>query len=207
MIVVCHPQTCLGVRMTGNQMSLQEEHRKGCERYNIPGHAHELTFSCYRRQPFLSDERFCRFLAKAVARAMAVHRCDLWAYVFMPEHVHLLVHPRKFEYSISPILHSIKQSASRRVMIYARRHSLKILSSMATGQKDPAFRFWQDGGGFDRNVFKFPTMVHVVKYIHNNPVRRGLVAQPEEWMWSSARDWAGLGLGPISIDISTFPPA
>jgi len=54
------------------------------------------------------------------------------------------------------------------------------------------FRFWEAGGGFDRNLWHAEAVQEAVQYIHANPVRRGLVEKPTEWPWSSARFWAGL---------------
>ena len=66
---------------------------KKCKRYDISGHAHELTFCCYRKQKFLAKDRTCKWLADAIDAARMKHCFSLWAYVFMPEHVHLLVNP------------------------------------------------------------------------------------------------------------------
>ncbi|MFQ6007623.1 MAG: transposase [Candidatus Zixiibacteriota bacterium] len=181
------------------------QHRKQCHRYNIPGHAHELTFCCYQHRAFLNSERTCHYLAEAIIRAKAIHQFDLWAYVFMPEHVHLLICPRKESYSISKILLSIKQPVSRRVLIYLRKNNPSSLRLLATGQKHTPYRFWLDGGGYDRNITIGSTLIDVVRYIHNNPVRRGLVSRPEDWLWSSATDWNCLGKGAISVDIDSFP--
>ncbi len=74
---------------------------KTCKRYNIPGHAHELTFTCFRRFQLLSRERTCRWPIDAVGRARSCHAFDIWAYVIMPEHVHLLIFPRGESYNIS----------------------------------------------------------------------------------------------------------
>ena len=38
------------------------KHRKRCKNYNIPGDAHELTFSCFQRLPLLSKDRTRHFL-------------------------------------------------------------------------------------------------------------------------------------------------
>lgn len=65
-----------------------------------PGHSHELTFSCFRRFAFLKAERTCQWLADAIQTARVKHSFDLWAYVFMPDHVHLIVHPRLPEYAV-----------------------------------------------------------------------------------------------------------
>jgi REP element-mobilizing transposase RayT len=58
-----------------------------------PDAAHELTFSCHRRFAFLRAERTCAWLADAIDKARYEHPFLLWAYVFMPEHVHLLIWP------------------------------------------------------------------------------------------------------------------
>ena len=47
-------------------------------------------------------------------------------------------------------------------------------------------RFWQDGGGFDRNSIDLRVILAMIEYIHGNPVRRQLVERPEDWKWSSA---------------------
>jgi putative transposase len=98
-------------------MHREEIHRKKCRRYNFPGDAHELTFSCYRHRAFLSSNRTCRYLVDSIVRAKQKYEFDLWAYVFMPNHAHLLVYPRKQDYSVSQILLSIKQSVSRKAVI------------------------------------------------------------------------------------------
>ena len=61
-------------------------------------------------------------------------------------------------------------------------------------------RFWQAGGGYDRNIIDEKTAWKVIDYIHLNPVRRGLVERPEDWEWSSARWYAGLRPVPLEID-------
>ena len=71
--------------------------------YNDPGHAHFLTFSCFRRVEIFADDHVCDMLAQSIIRARDLREMDLWAYVFMPDHVHLLVRPRKSEYSISVV--------------------------------------------------------------------------------------------------------
>jgi putative transposase len=68
--------------------------RKRCRRYDDPGHAHALTFSCYRRLPLLSKDQTRRWLIEAIDVARRLVHFDLWAYVIMPEHAHLLLAPQ-----------------------------------------------------------------------------------------------------------------
>jgi putative transposase len=186
-------------------METGETHRKKCCRYNFPGNAHELTFSCYRGRPFLSKDRTRGYLVDAILAAKHKHAFDLWAYVFMPEHVHLLICPHEEAYSIATILRAIKQPASRRAMIYLREHNPQALAWLATGQTKTPYCFWQAGGGYDRNMTSVETLVKAAKYIHANPVRRGLVMHPGEWPYSSAHDWETGTSGLLPIDFDTFP--
>jgi len=90
---------------------------KKCIRYNIPGHAHELTFSCYRNRRFLLSERTCQLLIESIEKAREEHHFSLWAYVIMPDHVHLLIQPRDNEYNISNILKEIKTDPVRKGLV------------------------------------------------------------------------------------------
>ncbi len=70
-------------------------HRKTCKRWDIPWDAHYLTFSCFRRQPLLAKTRPCLWLLKSLAKVRVARPFDLWGFVIMPEHVHLLLLPHE----------------------------------------------------------------------------------------------------------------
>ena len=174
-------------------------------RLNIPGHAHELTFSCYKRKPFLKSNSINLILAESINKARQKHCFEVWAYVFMPEHVHILLYPKEEIYSISDILKSIKQSSSRRIINHLRENKPSSLVYLETGISGRKYRFWQKGGGYDRNYYKPKEIIKQVYYIHDNPVRRGLVDGPEEWHWSSAGFWMLEEEGPVVVERENFP--
>ena len=163
---------------------------KTCVRYNDTGHAHCLTFSCCQRLPLLRDPRACQVLIDSLAAARTRHEFDLWAYVIMPEHVHVVLCPRRSSYSISTILAAIKRPAAYRL-----------------GGEKPAGlpHYWQPGGGYDRNLFKVQTVYREIEYLHANPVRRGLCQAPEQWRFSSAGFWLEQQNVPLEMD-TTLPP-
>jgi len=70
---------------------------KTCRRFNDAGDAHYLTFSGYRHQPFLSEDRIRERLISALLEAYTKHTYGLWANVIMPNHVHLMVKPKLIE--------------------------------------------------------------------------------------------------------------
>ena len=176
--------------------------RKLLRRFNLPFHAHELTFSCYRRLPLLSKDRTRQWFVEALDAARQKHDVALWAYVVMPEHAHVLVFPRREEYAIGEFLKSVKQSVARKATIYLRKNSPGWLERLKvtwpTGRVE--YRFWQQGSGFDREIFNPEAVWASIKYLHRNPVRRGLVACPMDWMWSSARWYGGERDGQLRID-------
>src|SRR5688500_12981595 len=98
-------------------------YRKQCRRYNDSGHVHVLTFSCYRRLPLISRDRTRRWLVEAIDEARSRLAFDLWAYVIMPEHAHILLRPREPGYDISRILWRIKRPVGRRAIAYLEDHS------------------------------------------------------------------------------------
>jgi putative transposase len=180
---------------------------KTCRRYNDPGHAHSLTFSCFRGRAFLSKDRTCTWLVEALAVARDRLHLDLWAYVIMPEHCHVLVFPREREYSISRVLQAIKLPVTRRAKSYLGQTAPDALRLMRDEQPSGklCYRFWQRGGGYDRNLME-PEAIHAeIEYIHANPVRRGLVAAAEQWRWSSAAWYAGVGDAPLVPDAGSIP--
>ena len=125
----------------------------------------------------------------------------------MPEHAHLLIWPTKLEYDISAILNSLKQSVAKRALVYVRREAPSFLARLEDRQPngDLHYRFWQRGGGYDRNIVEPKTAYQQIDYMHLNPVRRGLCEKPEDWYWSSAADYAGVRVGPLRLDRESLP--
>ena len=163
---------------------------KQCVRYNVPGHAHSLTFSCYQYLPLLESTAAKQLVVDSLQAARARHCFDIWAYVIMQEHVHLFIWPRKEIYDISTMLAAIKRPVAFRARIMG-----------LSGEK----HFWQRGGGYDRNIW-LPGAIHnEVAYLHGNPVRRGLCRNLEDWRYSSAGFWAGQRDVPLLMD-ETLPP-
>jgi putative transposase len=93
-------------------MPAETGHRKRVRHYDEPGHCHELTFSCYRRMPLLTNDVWRSMLNVSVGRAVAGHGFRLIAFVYMPEHVHLLVFPGDPGSRVSGLLKAVKQPFS-----------------------------------------------------------------------------------------------
>ena len=208
-------------------------------RFNAAGEPRELTFTCYRGYPFLLRDRTRFWLKEALDRARTTFGFQLWAYVIMPEHVHLLVIPPTTSTALAdgagPVggtspppsktkgvppsagskarveacgdeemarfLQAVKEPVGRKAIAHLRDTGSPWLERLRVPEgKRVRHRFWQPGGGYDRNVKQTRTLRSMIEYLHANPVRRGLVATPEDWEWSSARWFAGLRPVPIEMD-------
>ena len=107
----------------------------------------------------------------------------------MPNHVHLLVLPTQKESRISRFLAKSKQPTSKAIKAILLKNQSPLLEQL-TVQERPGkfcFRFWQEGAGFDRNLFSSEAIEASINYIHTNPVKKGLCKRATEFKWSSSR--------------------
>jgi len=172
---------------------------------NSPGLAHELTFSTHLRYPFLKAERICQWLKEAIDEARISQRFVLWAYVFMPDHVHMIVCPLDLNYDMASIRQAIKEPVGRKAIGHLVESNSDWLQRLTRqrGQRTERL-FWKSGGGYDRNIDRLSTLEKMIHFIHENPVRRGLVSSAIEWKWSSVRWYECGDAEPIRID--AIPP-
>ena len=121
--------------------------------------------------------------------------------------MHLLVFPRDTRYSVGRFLASVKLPVARRAVACVKDHAPGQLFVMRDLQPNGSvtYRFWQRGGGYDRNVMGAKAMRATIDYLHANPVRRGLVQSPADWRWSSAAYYAGEADVPFVPDVGSIP--
>lgn len=167
-------------------------------RFEIANQPRFLTFCCYKRLPLFGNDA----IKDAFATRLEVSRVRLGfrlcAWVVMPEHVHLIIVPNLPEVSTSQILSAIKRPFAELVLRRWKQLRAPILKHVRVATD--RYRFWQAGGGYDRNVRDEGEMLRKIEYIYANPVNRGVVDKPVDWRWSSARWYAGFCDGPVEVD-------
>jgi putative transposase len=151
----------------------------GLRRYQETGSLHFITLSCYRGQPFLSSPRSRGLFELALEQSRVRYGFYVAGYVVMPEHVHLLLSELE-DGSLASAVQAIKQSVSRK-LIGGREH------------------FWQ-ARYYDFNVWTPKKRIEKLKYIHRNPVKRGLVEKPEDWASSSFPHYLTGEAGVVEIE-------
>jgi putative transposase len=176
------------------------------------GDLHFITCSCYQRQPRLGTASRRDLFLTVLERVRRRYRFVVIGYVVMPEHFHLLIcEPRVG--NPSTVMQALKLGFARRVLgELARAQVSKTARPGAPGFTPPGFtapgftppgftppglnppgskassRVWA-ARFYDFNVYTERKRVEKLRYIHRNPVERGLVAEADQWLWSSFRSY------------------
>jgi putative transposase len=152
----------------------------GLKRYQQSRCLHFLTFSCYRREPLLDTASARDTFEAELERVRRWYGLCVSAYVVMPEHVHLLVsEPERAPLSVA--VQMLKQNVSRKL-------------------RKPGMRQFWYVRYYDFPVWSEEKRIEKLRYIHRNPVNRGLVGRPEDWHWSSFRHYASGCEGAVEIE-------
>ena len=149
------------------------------------------TSTVHHERVFGLNYKYNNILCDSLKFVLNEHRAKLHAYVFMPSHVHMIITMPSGE-NISDFMRDFKKNTSTKVrqqLEKERRYSiLERLRINATGKKNQVFKLWMDR--FDDLVIENEDTLRVkLEYIHNNPVKSGLVEDAEEWEFSSARNY------------------
>jgi putative transposase len=159
--------------------------RSNLHRYYGAGDLHFITCSCYRRQPLLGTARRRDLFLKVLEQVRQRYEFVVVGYVVMPEHIHLLISEPQ-EKNPSTVMQALKLGFARRVLAQARR---RHHPSQASLFEHAPQHVWQKRF-YDFNVWTPRKRVEKLRYMHRNPVQRGLVASPELWRWSSFRAYS-----------------
>ena len=149
----------------------------GLRRFQQSKQSHFVTFTCYRRRLGLESPQACDLFVQILERMRGRFGMCIYGYVVMPEHVHLLV-SEPGHGLLGDAIHYLKLS-------YAKRVRTGVL--------------WQKRY-YDRNVRDASEFTEKLRYIHRNPVKRGLVREPADWKWSSFRHYALREVADVEIE-------
>ena len=148
----------------------------GLKRYQKTGDLHFLTFSCVRHRPLLGTAQARDTFVDLLEQTRKYYAMGIHGYVVMPDHVHLLVtEPDRAPLSLT--IQILKQRFSKtrtEDYVWERRY-------------------------YDFNLRTDTMRIEKLRYIHRNPVKRGLVAEPDQWPRSSFRAYAYLESGPVTV--------
>jgi putative transposase len=152
----------------------------GLKRFQEARCLHFVTFSCYNREARLNTARARDVFEQTLEQVRQWYGFYVAGYVVMPEHVHLLItEPERAKLSVA--LQMLKQNVARQM------------------REPEGGSYWQ-ARYYDFNVWSRAKQMEKLRYIHRNPVRRGLVTSPELWLWSSFRHYVSGVEGVVEIE-------
>ena len=161
------------------------------------GDLHFITCSCYQRRAWLGTKRRRDLLLRLLEETRQKYRFVVLGYVVMPEHFHLLISEPQVG-DPSKVMQVVKQRFAQRMLSRPRQ---------TAGQRwlfeGQPVHVWQ-ARFYDFNVWTERKRVEKLRYMHRNPVKRGLVLEAEQWAWSSFRWYWHGEMGPVKLNDDTI---
>ena len=166
-------------------------------RYYSVGYLHFITTSCYQRRPLFGSAHNRDLFLEVMEQIRERHRFVVVGYIVMPEHIHLLFSEPEVG-NPSLVMAALKQTFAHRLL---RRLRAEANPRENTLWRTPLLRghIWQ-ARFYDFVVFTEKKRVEKLRYMHRNPVERGLVLEPQQWAWSSFRHYAYEERGPVLVN-------
>ncbi len=146
------------------------------------GHLHLFACHCYQRLPKLGEEKHRDVFVRLMEEVRVKFRFAIAGYVVMPDHFRLLMR----EPEIDTAANAVETLQAR----YRRRYN----SSARLDEQVWESR-WQD-----THIVGADAVAASLAHLHAEPVKAGLAASAEEWEWSSARAYAGLPEGVVTVE-------
>jgi putative transposase len=170
------------------------------KRFNKECDIHFLTFSTYKRMRVFTDDGLCKLFVSHLKSAWRRKKFKLYAFVIMPNHIHLLIKPAMND-TVGKLLGIVKKSFSLEALEYVRLTNPELYQSLKIiiGGTEKR-RFWQAGGGYDRNIIGEKALFRTVNYIHMNPIRKSTANNPMDYKWSSLQYWVSGSSKPLRMD-------
>ena len=150
-----------------------------------------LTFTIVEWLPVFIDEPQCKIVTNSLNFCIREKNLGVNAYVLMPNHIHAIVFDREFDSErLKHTLDDFRKFTGRQLSDYCAQHMSMFYVELFRKHagEDRQRRFWQPTQ-HPEGVVTDRFWQEKINYIHWNPVRKGLVRNPEDWRFSSASFW------------------
>lgn len=164
-----------------------------------------VTTSVYRHARVFIKDVYCDLLIKNIKYYQDIYRFLILGYVIMPTHFHWILKTESRNGTLSDIMRDIKKYSAWDILEELNKDSdtelHRLFISSAAGCKDQKRKFWESR--FDDEVLRDQKMFYfTLDYIHNNPVKAALADKPEDYKYSSARNYFLNDNSVITVDTS-----
>ncbi len=169
--------------------------------YDHDGRARFVTFCTHNKMPLLTSNKFRKIVIESIDLFRDKYKLKLLGYVIMPEHLHLVLVPPE-DIKLGPMIGKMKILSSTGIHELMRNSNSPMIERLTVRRnKVDNFVFWQRRC-YDHNCRDTESVWEKVIYCHNNPVKRGLVSELKNWIWSSYRYYSGYNDVLLEMDIA-----
>ncbi|MDY0344289.1 MAG: transposase [Lentimicrobium sp.] len=158
--------------------------------------AYFLTFQIVGWVDLFTRKVYRDIVIESFKHCQANKSLHLFAYIIMSNHIHLLAQSGKGD--LSGFIRDFKSFTAKRFLIEmnknteSRRDWMKLVFQYHAKIKEGQdFQIWTHEN-HPEHIYSQKFITQKINYIHNNPVKSGLVTQPEDYLYSSARNYADL---------------
>jgi putative transposase len=165
-----------------------------------PDYPYFITSSVVEGYPLFAIPEASRILLDALLFLQEKRNTELYAYVIMENHIHLVVRGD----NLPGKMQAFKSWTARAIidLLIDNGHYLllhKLRKAKNPSHTDSIHQFWEEGY-HPKHIYGDRMMIQKIEYVHQNPVKRGYVDREEEWRYSSARNYLGLdALIPVTL--------
>jgi len=169
-------------------------------RINDPNRPHFITATIVEWLPIFTTSDCCDIVVRALRFARERKARRVYGWVIMDNHFHAIVAGPNLAHTIGDLKKFTARKLVAQLKLEGRDWLLNQLTYYrATYKLDSHHQIWQEGV-HPQSIPTDAIMLQKLEYIHNNPVRRGLVASPEHWRYSSAHKWLAGVIPVMKVD-------
>ena len=173
----------------------------GRSRYTIyePTHPHFVTCTILNWLPIFTRQESIKIIFDSLNYLNKNDNLKIYAYVILENHLHMIVQSN----DLSRTMKHFKRHTARQILNLLKEQNIHTILDQFKFYKrahksKTTYQVWQEG--FQPILMQNDKMmIDTIKYIHHNPVKRGYVAKDIHWLYSSARDYNGVG-GKVEIE-------
>lgn len=157
--------------------------------------------------PVFREDCYCDILIRNIKHYQQRYKFKIFGYVIMPTHFHWIVEVQPKIGTISDVMRDLKKFSAWDLMEALENNGkmnfVRLFRGAARETRDQKRKFWMKR--FDDEVIRNVAMLRTkLQYIHNNPVRAGLAANPEDYKYSSARNYFSVDHSVLYVDTHWF---
>ncbi|HHE38394.1 MAG TPA: hypothetical protein ENL20_07450 [Candidatus Cloacimonetes bacterium] len=152
-----------------------------------------MTFTVVANIPVFTSSGYMDIIIENFKFYRDNENLKIFYYVIMDNHIHLV---GSHHDNIARIIQSLKKYTAKEILKLletdSRQWILYLLKYFKKKyKKESTYQFWQEGS-HPEMIFNLKILNQKANYIHQNPVKRGLVEEEQDWLYSSARNIHGL---------------